>query len=633
MSLAHHAPRRLPRGLGHAWIALVAIGVVRLLAVVLAEPLVGYANQFDMARTSACVDLWPALPAPQRHGAHQSAPVAAYASERVPDAPCYPSTVVAFAALAKGVAHVGQAAGVLPPGEVPLQLVGLAQALALILVVLAFCHAERGRSWARLAHAAIFAVVLADPANTLWANTLYTEFATMIAAYAAIGWAALAPSPGRSAARTLAGVAAIAALGLSRQQYLAFAAVPLILAMPRARVEGWGRWLAAAAALAVVALVQADTASRIPSIRAANNHDFWLGAVLPATRDEPGALDDLGLPASCRDAIGSNWYVGMGAPPQSQCPEVEALGRVAFLRLAADDPGLPLRVLMRGLPEAQAWWQHHLGSVAGESFADFPQRSSWTALSIANVTESWPFGAWLLSLATLAAAFVAGAAGWLHTWRHEGPRDGFGAAVLGCASLGAYAIASAVFGDGYVEVSRHAILVHGALASLALLAVGYAVARITRATAAPRAVSVAAVLVLIAGFGFVLADASRRVPMARGVVDLPATRVADGDVYALRGWALDPYGVRQVRVGVYDGWDAEVPRASWTTTATRPTGGTQGPSLARYFPTYPDAGRGGFALDVPVSALAGRTSCLRVHVENSLGIVTEIDRRCVRTSP
>jgi hypothetical protein len=347
-------------------------------------------------------------------------------------------------------------------------------------------------------------------------------------------------------------------------------------------------------------------------------------------RDEPRALEALGLPPTCRDAIGSNWYVGMGAPAQEQCQEVSRLGRIEFLGMLQSDPGLPLRVLLRGLPEAQAWWQHHLGTVAGERFADFSRRGTWAAWSLADVTEGLPFVGWLVAIAALASAWTEGAIGWARAWRKRSRSGSLASAVLGTASLGLYALVSAIFGDGHVEVSRHAILVHSSLWTLALLAAGYAVATWRRDTAAPKAVSVAALLVLTLGFAIALVETARRVPMARGVVDQPATRTVTGDPYSLRGWALDPFGVRQVRVGVYDSWDAREPRAEWTTVATQPTVGAQGESLARYFPTYPDSARGGFALDVPRAALVGRTSCLRVQVENALGIRTEIDRRCVR---
>ena len=117
--------------------------------------------------------------------------------------------------------------------------------------------------------------------------------------------------------------------------------------------------------------------------------------------------------------------------------------------------------------------------------------------------------------------------------------------------------------------------------------------------------------------------------MAHGIVDEPKTRELDGDAYAMQGWAVDPFGVRQVRVGVYEGWDAKTPRSEWSARVGLPVRGSYGESLERYYPTYPGAERSGFAVDVPRDALLTGASCLRTRVENGKGTLTEIDRRCI----
>ncbi|MGE5668604.1 MAG: hypothetical protein ACM338_10465, partial [Betaproteobacteria bacterium] len=184
---------------------LVLIGIVRMFVLVLHDPMLGYANQYDMARTSACVDLWPSLPAPERYEAHLSAPLPYDIERHARAAHCYRSSVVVFVLGAKFLIAVAHAAGLVPEDRFPLQAVGVAGALALIVLVLAFLRAERARPWARLAHASIFAVVLTDPANTLWLNTLYTEPAALFFAYAVAGLLALKviTHPGRAAATAM----------------------------------------------------------------------------------------------------------------------------------------------------------------------------------------------------------------------------------------------------------------------------------------------------------------------------------------------------------------------------------------------------------------------------------------------
>ena len=156
-------------------VLLIALGTLRLAGVVLSEPMLGYANQYDMARTSACLDLWPDVPFAERSLAHQHAPLPAYIDFHDEAARCFPSTTVAFAAAAKRALQTVGALGLVSLERYPLQAVGVVQGLALLAVVVAFCYAETPRPAARLAHCAVFALVLTDPANGMWLNTLYTE--------------------------------------------------------------------------------------------------------------------------------------------------------------------------------------------------------------------------------------------------------------------------------------------------------------------------------------------------------------------------------------------------------------------------------------------------------------------------
>lgn len=604
---------------------LLLIGVVRLFGLVLHDPLLGYANQYDMARTSACVDLWPALPVPARYAAHQSAPLPYYIDEHVRDAQCYRSSAVAFVWGAKLLVAGGNTIGIVAADRFPLRAVGVAQALALVALVLAFCYAERRRPWARLAHAAVFAVVLADPANALWLNTLYTESAALFFAYAVAGLVALAAIARPERAVAAAMIVALAGLASSRAQYAPFAVLPLLVLAPSWWRHARVAWFAAALALAATWALQASSLATMPAIRAANDHDFYLGAVLPAVRDEPQALARLGLPADCRAAIGSNWYVGMGADPSEQCAEVASLGRLDFLRLLADDPSLPMRILVRGLPESQVWLQHHLGMIAGESFGDLSRRSTWVGGSLANASERLPLADYFLVLGALAAGLPGALIAWVRAVRRGERDDGWLRCVISACCLALYAPVSAVFGDGYVEVARHSVLLHSAVAALALLCAGRAVAQ-PRATQARRLLVTA---VLAAAFGMALSIGARQWPLARGVLDEPATRRFDGGVYAIRGWAADPYGVAGVRIAAYEGFDSVTPSATWATSTGLPKTGPHGESLERYFPTYPESANGGFALDIPVAALPAHGWCLRTQVRNRLGVVTEIDRRCL----
>jgi hypothetical protein len=150
------------------------------------QPLLGYANQFDMGRTSACFGMWPDLPEPGRYEAHLRAPVARYVEgEHRPDE-CYASSELLFAGIGMAAWKLAADAGLAPPAAMDLRHVGGVKALGLVLLALVFTLMLRQRPAWMLAHAAVFALVLADPVVTLWLNTLYTEFAAVFLAYAAV---------------------------------------------------------------------------------------------------------------------------------------------------------------------------------------------------------------------------------------------------------------------------------------------------------------------------------------------------------------------------------------------------------------------------------------------------------------
>jgi hypothetical protein len=168
------------------------------------------------------------------------------------------------------------------------------------------------------------------------------------------------------------------------------------------------------------------------------------------------------------------------------------------------------------------------------------------------------------------------------------------------------------------------------IATLILLGLGRVPARPAPETAG--AVSAAALgltMTLAVVFTAALLGGARHWPLARGVIDTPQTRQLGPGAYPLRGWAIDPFGVAAVRIAAYETPGAANPRVVWEVPANLPKTGSLGESLQRYYPTYPDSVRGGFAFDVPRDVVAGGAPCLVTRVRNRLGVMTEIDRRCL----
>jgi hypothetical protein len=609
-----------------AALLLLALGVWRIAVVVAASPMLGYANQFDMGRTSACFGLWPDLPEPARYEAHPQAPIARYVRGEQRPAECYRSTELAFVAAALAIAP--------RDGPVDLRLVGAVKGAVLILVALGLDAALKRRpAWA-LANAAVFAFVLADPMTTLWLNTLYTEFGALLGAYASIGLlpALVVREPQSAPPRwTLFGfVCSLTVLGMSRQQHLL---LPAVLALP-VLVSLWrtARGIALGLALGVLAIALAQaTIVRPTTITAANNVDVVLGAILPASRDQARTAARLKLPERCLQSSGASWYETMGESLAATCPEALAMPRRALAAVAFAEPSTIVRAVLRGLPQLQDWRLGYLGSVEDRDFAGSDAVrvvAGPAAISLAPAVTALPGKAFAWVLGASLALLIASAGATLLASIRGSPAP-FALVIYALTATAWYAILTSILGDGYVEIPRHAQLAAPNLAAALLIAAGALLAamltagrrRADNAPDAPATLSIVVASLAIATIGYIaLRGTIAATPLATGIVDRPKqNRVPDGAVEFV-GWALDPRGVARVEL-VADG--GEVYRAEYG----RPYAGARGEPLALYFPGYPDVALPGFAASLPPQALAAGSLGVRTFVVNVDGLHTEIDRR------
>jgi hypothetical protein len=605
---------------------LIGIGAWRVYAVVDATPLLGYANQFDMRRISACVGLWPDLPPAARLQAHPEAPIARYVrGERRPDE-CYWSSELLF---------VAPVAATLADGEtVDLRVIGAIKAVTLIAIAFALGAMLRQRPAFALVHGAVFALVLCDPIVTLWLNTLYTELAAVLFAYAsvvllvAIGTRTATSIPPASTQVAALAISLIG-LGLSRQQHLW---LPALLIFPLV-ISLWARARRSAflliAVAGAIAFAQAELIGRHPTIAQANNADVVLGAILPASNDEALTAKRLGLPERCLRSVGATWYQPMGEALEATCPEALAMGRRSLAALVATEPATLLRAVLRALPQLQDWRLGYLGSVEGLQYAGSDSvRTVAGALAsgIGPVLAKLPLSAFLQMLAASAAVFLVSALVCV-----------VGAVSHRCSPLALtlyaltgiawYAIMTSIFGDGYVEVARHAQLTSVALyATVVVLAAalfapllagfGIATGRAIAAAAAFAVLAIGAAVVSQAP----LRDAITITPMAFGVVDRPLQNKVAAGAVELSGWAIDPHGVARVELLVDGG-------ATFSARYGLPYLGARNEPLALYFPAYPNTANAGFTAELPAQALASGAASVRTVVINSVGIRTEIDRR------
>ena len=135
-------------------IALLVLGIIRASLLVLGDPVSGYANQYDMKRSSACLGLWPVTQQDPK-AASPDAPFSVY-QRTEPDTPnCHPSTEVLISGMAISVAKIFSS-----DSMIDIRWVGGTKLLLLILMVITLHYAMRDKPLAAFTHAMVFAAIL-----------------------------------------------------------------------------------------------------------------------------------------------------------------------------------------------------------------------------------------------------------------------------------------------------------------------------------------------------------------------------------------------------------------------------------------------------------------------------------------
>ena len=625
-------PRRLALLLA---VLLLVMGTVRIGWMAGHQPVLGYANQFDMGRTSACFGLWPDLPEPARYQAHREAPIAQYVEgEHRPDE-CYASSELLFTGIAMATWKLAADAGMATPTAMDLRYVGAVKAIALVLLALIFTCLLRDRPRWMLAHAVVFMVVVADPVVTLWLNTLYTEFAAVFFAYAAVMCLLMivGNAPDRGGWYLAFGVALLG-LGLSRQQHALLPACLLLLAWPAIWQNRQRLALPLGIAACAVVALQAVVIPRPPSIRAANNVNVVLGTLLPAAGNQENALAQLGLPAECAAVIGANWYVRMGENIGARCPDVMTLPRLQVIKLLAAEPMIAVRALMKAAPLSQPALLRYVGIEENKLYATLKEQNPVFAFSIAPEVERLPLAVYLGVLLATLLTFAVSLSAWIATTIRLGSpslKPVLGGALGG---ISVYTMLTSVFGDGLVEFQRHTHLGNVSLYVLVVLgAVSLATrlsaplftgARTFSATAAPSASwfdwALLATVAAVPISSPLWLSAWKQQPLAIGVVDEPKNNTLSSSTVTLHGWALDPFGPSRAVTIINN--TTRVNAHAWVH-PTDPVGA----ALARTFPTYLDPANARFETVIDTAPFGSAPLSARTFAQNRAGIMTEIDRR------
>lgn len=448
---------------------LLGYGIFRLLALVTATPLMGYANTGDFGRILSCFGLEPAAPHLPASQAYPDAPIALFrANGSVDHNYCYLTSEIWFVRLALTFAGA----------PVSIQTLGVVQALALSAAGIGLTLLYKRLSiQAALISAGIFALLAADPMNGLFLNTFFSEFAAFLCAYVSAAlllcmiltqtW-----EPGLLLLFCLA----LYGLGIAKVQMWLFpfllAAFFIVVSLLRMRkqvrrselVLGMGMLAATLLVVSGLQSYQRERPAYIQATRLANAMDLYFITLLPNTQDPQGALALLGLPPSCAQYIGISFY-DIGGGKNMQCREIENVAPARALLLLAREPRLFWLLGLDSLIHSRPWLVEYVGWVGKGSDAPIDMQFPQPFWSIAIYIQALPQTVYLLMYlilgtgALLALGILAG------TRQHalSGRLGQIAIFVLLMSLVVLYALASAFFGAGLNDFAKHAYLAQLAL--------------------------------------------------------------------------------------------------------------------------------------------------------------------------
>lgn len=428
---------------------LLFLGIGRLASLVLHEPLLGYANSYDMIRLQACHQIWPADKGVDITDGTPQAPLRRYTLDKQLDTPCFPSSELLFTGSGIALAQLKN----LVTGEtlVSLKMIGLTKAIFLcVTALLASLYFFRQRmQQAMLVNGLLMAGVLSDPGITLYLNTFYTEFSAVYFLYLALIGLVVAGTAPRRWFYGLPLLAGLVGLGLSKPQHLPLALLLGTLAGMWLWRQPW-RPLAVLAVLcgALPLLLQASGhwVPRSDNMALANRVNL-LGALLADSPDPQALLKSLGLPADCGELAGKNWYHPV-VQSRQPCQALAARSHSKLLLLtASQQPATLLAMAKTAIPMVQQWLFPLYGQVEGKTNG----RAAEYQRSLGQAVERMPAVLftllWLLPLPLYLLALALA---------RKTQQQGHAAFCVLLALIQWSAFAVALYGDGLVDLAKHA---------------------------------------------------------------------------------------------------------------------------------------------------------------------------------
>jgi hypothetical protein len=585
---------------------ILIVAGLRLFSLVLHAPVVGYANQYDMARLSACLDFWPAGTV-QPEMATPQAPLRRYSISNAPDAACLFRSEALLAGTLVQVVHrlTGQT-------QYDVRVIGLSKSIFLAAAILFFAWRSRRHAWVQLIHAIAVATILSDPFNTLYMNTLYTEFSALFGTYMAVMSLCLM----KLDARADKGLMTAFSLGLlillfSKNQHILLPWLLMMFAVCGLRgIAKPKAWMVLAGILLVGTALQLTLMRhQHDSLAKANIYNVLFLTVLPSVESVGESVETLDLGETCESLVNTSWYRLRGHEPERLCPEAFDVGRVSVLAALAFRPAALMDVVFKSVYQSTAWRVGYLGEIEGERTGKVDIDSGIAYVSVSDLVRIMPYPWYVAFLASPGLYALCAAA-----LRPKAvPADPFGQSAARfmlsvCVSCAFLVWFVAVLGDGYSDLAKHLHLAFNFILAGWVMMLTHGVCMLRAPVRRSRLVLLVILCTSACAFAVRVAIAW---PVAVGTLDMPAQTVSAGEKLVLTGWVKDPFGVSEVSAVVGENTHAAV----ITSTA---------PDVDAMFPVSSTFPGKRFAVEITVPKESGRFKVV-LDIRNSRGRVTAFD--------
>lgn len=434
---------------------IIFITFIKILFVVFSSPIMGYGNNYDFLRQSSCTGLWQQYSEKSKTSTNPDAPVNSliYDKETLKKV-CMHSVDNLFSHIAVKFHSVGEK---LDFREISLWKIAFLLSSIVILISLSKDFLSK------MTISLSFFLVFGDIANLLYSNTLYMEFSVILGCYFSLLLIILIITSNNFLTKKIILLFVFFSLflGASKQQYMPFAA---FLAFTLA-IYVFFRWhirklsfimlLISIAIPAIYAQLNKENSGHMRGINFANKTDTFLWAVLPAATDKSVALDVLGLPKKCLAGIGKSWY-SPGLQGNHPCPEVENTSRIKLLKLFVLQPNVFFQPIYQAIPGIYPFYPSYLGHTENPSTLNSSEYYLYKITSLSHILMLLSIDSLNIILPVLMIVGVYLFVVYVVFNNRSSNRLSY--VVIGFGGvLAIYAVLSSVFGDGYVELQKHAV--------------------------------------------------------------------------------------------------------------------------------------------------------------------------------